>query len=245
MEGAIRFRPRVWLFLCGLTVLAGCAMGAQRQAQTAAQRQAEQAVATTREAAAQNKACVAKVIANPEYAPLLVHVPNPDTGQHTMAQLTDETIPSEQDARLSAAWYDEATLCRGPFLSAVSTARPDLVPIFTDAYGKADARAVLIVERKITWAEAARRSQADLSDARQKIAAADQQWIADLNAANQAEMVNRQAAAAALIGAMRQPVYQPPPVYQPAPVPFYAIPTQSPRQTNCYQIGNMLNCSSH
>jgi hypothetical protein len=121
--------------------LAGCA--------TAAQRQAQQSSASTREAAAQFKACGAAIIAKPEYAALLRHYP--EAGQPTMAQLTDETFISPEEATLFAARHDELNPCKTHLLSALAAARPDLVPIFADLFSNGVAVSVQLVERKITW----------------------------------------------------------------------------------------------
>jgi hypothetical protein len=131
----------------------------------------------------------------PEYAALLGHGLDLDTMQPTTAQLTDETIPSEQDARLFAARFDETGRCREGLLTDVAIPRPDLTPILADAFTQAGAIGVLVVERDVTWAEAARRSQVLLDDMRKRIAAADLQWVADLNPFHQADMAQLQAAA--------------------------------------------------
>jgi hypothetical protein len=170
-------------------ILAGCS--------TAAHRQAQQPAGATQQAWAQFKACAQRVIDKPEYAALQAHTVDLNSMQPTTAQLTDETIPSEQAARLFAARFDDVNPCREDFLRAVSVPRPDLAPVLADQYTQSGAIAVLVVEQKITWAEAARRSQVLWSDTRQKIAAADLQWIADLNPFHQPNMAQIQAAAAA------------------------------------------------
>ena len=160
------------------------------------ERHAQQPGWATQEAWEQFKACVASVRDRPEYASLLVHTLDLDTMQPAMGQLTDETIPSEQDARLFAARFDKVNKCRDDLLMAVAIPRPDLAPILDDEFTQADAIAVLVVERKITWAEAATRSQALSSDVRQKIKTADLQWIGHSNPFHQADMAQLQAAAA-------------------------------------------------
>ncbi len=230
MNGTIHSKPRVWLLLCALTALAGCA--------TAAQRQAQQAALGTREAAAQLKACSAAVIHKPEYVSLLLHTPDLETGQPMLAQLTDESMISSEDAKLFGARHDELNPCKSRLLNVLSTVRPDLVPILSDEYTKGTAIAVQLVERKITWGEFAQQGQVLLNDSRQRIAVADRQWISDLNASHQAEMAQRQAAAAALmqwsaqqqmINAMNRPV-----IVAPA----------APIQTTCNRMGNFVNCTS-
>jgi hypothetical protein len=211
------------LTLLAVFAIGGCA--------TAAQRQAQQANTATREAAAQVQACVAAIFAKPEYASLVPHTPNLATGQHTMAQLTNESFISPEDAKLFSARYDESSGCRTRFLNAMSAARPDLVPILAGTYTKGAALVVRLVERKDTWGESARQSDAVLSDEREKLAAADHQWIADLNAANQAEMAQRQAAAGVLLqwSAQQQMINA----------------ATRPIVTNCNRLGSSVNCTSY
>lgn len=207
---------------CMALALGGCATGAQRQAQ--------QTGAGLQDIKAEAKACFAAVRSKPEYQPLLVHSPDLDSGQPTMAQLTNETLPSPSEARLVAASYDDASRCRNRILSALSGVRPDIVPILSNTYIEGSTVTALLVQRKITWAESARRGQSRLGEMRQRLAEADRQWITDLNASHQAEMAQRQAAANALmqmsaqqqmINAMNRPVV-----------------------TNCFRTGGFVNCTS-
>jgi hypothetical protein len=176
--GTIRRASTAWLLLCMAASLAGC--GATR-----AQRQIQQAEGTMTEAREQAKTCVAAIRAKPKYEVLLPHLPDPNTNQFTMAQLTNERLPSPGAARLMASRYDELGSCRTQFLNSVANARPDLVPVFAKAYTEGSAIVASLVERKITWAESARREQVVVSDLRQKAADADRQWFADLNAPHQ------------------------------------------------------------
>jgi hypothetical protein len=168
-------------------ILAGCSTEADRQAPQPG---------ATQQAWEQFKVCAQRVTDKPEYAALQVHTVNLDTMQPTMAQLTDETIPSEQDARLFAARFDNVNSCRESFLMAVSIPRPDLAPVLADQFTQSGAIALLVVEQKVTWAEAARRALGLWNDTQRKIAAANLEWIADLNPFRQPTMAQIQAAAA-------------------------------------------------
>ena len=152
--------------------------------------------AATLEAWEQFKACVASVIDKPEYAALRVHTLDLDTMQPAPAELADEAVPSAQDARLFAVRFDEVNPCRENFLMAVAIPRPDLAPVLADEFKAAGAISVLVAERQVTWAEAARRAQVLSSDVRQKVAAADLEWTADINPFHQPNMAQIQAAAA-------------------------------------------------
>jgi hypothetical protein len=116
---------------------------------TVAQRQAQQSSAATREAVAQFNTCGAAVIAKPEYAASLRHYP--EGGQPTMAQLTDETLISPEEATLFAAKHDELNPCKTRLLSALSAARPDVVPVITDLFNKGLAVSVQLVARTQTF----------------------------------------------------------------------------------------------
>ena len=209
--------------LAACLILAGCA--------TAAQRQATQASAITREAAIQLKACIVAIRDKPAYLSLLRHLADLDTGQHTMRQLTDETLPTPAEAQLIAASTDDANICKRDFLAAISQARPDVVPVIADNMVKGNQIAVDLIERKITWGVAAGQTDANIAELRTKIADADQHWRAQLSASNQAEIAQRQAAASALlqwseqqqmINALNRPVV-----------------------TNCNRFGTSVNCTSY
>lgn len=206
------------------------AMAAVTACATTAQRQAQQANTAIRAAAADFKACGMPIINKPAYASLLRHTSDVNTGQPTMTQLTDETVPSAEEAHLWTDRHDELITCRQQLLSAVSKSRPDVVPIFVDQITRSDAITVLLVERKIAWGEAARREQATQGDLKEKLAAADRQWNADINAASEAEMARRQAATGALLqwSAQQQLINQ----------------MNQPVRTTCSSAGNFVNCTS-
>jgi hypothetical protein len=143
---------RISLLFCAMVAFAGCTTGAQRQAQ--------QTGVATREASAQFKTCTAAVISKPEYTSLLPHTPDLESGQPTMAQLTDETLPSTAEAKLFASRHDEINPCKSRFLSTLSTVRPDIAVVFADSFTAGTSLSVELVEQKITWAEWAKRGQA-------------------------------------------------------------------------------------
>ena len=138
--------------LAACLVLAGCA--------TAAQCQATQVSAITREAAVELKTCIVAIRDKPEYLSLLPHLADLETGQHTMRQLTDETVPTPTEAQLIAASTDETNICRHHFLAVISQARPDVVPVIAGNMVKRDQIAVDLIERQITWGGAARQADA-------------------------------------------------------------------------------------
>jgi hypothetical protein len=220
------FRPT--FFATGaimLLSLAGCAMP------TGAQRQVQQVGLSLREASAQAKTCVRAVQNKPEYALLLPHTLDPDVTQPTMAMLTDERLPTSEEAREWSARHDEISICRDHALQVLSSVRPDAAGIVVASRAASDALGVQLVERKITWAEFARRGQGISAETRRQLTEADREWMADRNAEHRDELARRERAANALmqwslgqqmINATNRPVF-----------------------TNCNGFANSVSCVTH
>ena len=83
-------------------------------------------------------------------------------------------------------------------MNALGKIRPDLVVILAGAFSRREEVVALLVERKITWAEAARRTKATANDMKQRMIAANRQWVADV-AARRPDTAQRLAANAALM----------------------------------------------
>jgi hypothetical protein len=207
MPRAERSRTTIWVLLCAVAGLAGCSsqtpqlcsVAAVKGCTTAAQQQEQRSTSVVIEAMTRFKSCALTVWAKPEYAALLAHTADPETGLSTKAQLRDWKRPSPSEAKLVAAAYDDSTPCRTQVLGSLLPARPDIVPILANTFAKARSATVLLDQRRITWGEAARRSQNRLKDLQRDVAAADRRWVADLNASHQAETVQRQIAATAML----------------------------------------------
>ena len=103
--------------------------------------------------------------------------------------------------------------------------------MFVEAWRNGDSIVAQLVERKITWAEGAKEIEAALSSLRQASASADHQWLADLNASNQAELARRQAAANVLMQWSQQQQL--------------INAATRPVVTNCNAFGSSVNCISH
>jgi hypothetical protein len=179
--------------MAGLLLLATVAGGC-----TAAQRDVTRVQSAARKIVAENTACMATVTAKPEYAVLLPHTADQTTGRATMAQLTDETLPTRAEGQLLAARYDDWNVCLSHTLSEMEAVAPAFAAIYADGLTASDATMVPLIEQRITWAEAAGRQEATMADMRQRFAAADRQWAADENAANAAESGSLLAAGSAI-----------------------------------------------
>lgn len=177
------------LLLLVLPLMAGCA--------TLQQQQGQYIRATLQQGVADSKACVSAVYA--KYPSL--YMLDLTTGEPSMAQLTDETRPTPEQARLESARYDDLRPCRERFRSTFATVRPDLVPILDDQWAADEQLVALVVERKITWAEDARRIQQLQAAMRSQIAAANRELRAEINAENQTRAA-RAAAVASILAVM-------------------------------------------
>jgi len=212
-------RPSSKLLLLAVAVastlsVAGCAgMG---PGPTAAQREVSAMGSTLQVAMAQRKACILEVHTRPEFASLLPHLGDPVTG-FSMAQMTDETRPTAKEAALLAPFFDANSGCFRAYVTAIQSVRPDIAVIWENEHTAAKSQvAAPLVERQITWAEAARRSRRLGSETNAQIAAANQRYLAGENVEHQAELNRRAALQMQLMQNMQrtyetqqQTIYQP------------------------------------
>ena len=173
-------------------------------------------------------ACLEAVVHKSEYAPLLPHV---FLTTPSMAQLTNETYPTDEEARLLALQHDEAVQCVNTYIAAVGPIFPQAVPMDIEARDEGTARTALLIERKITWAESARRAMATNERLQQALAEAD---------AERREEARQSAAIAAPILMQMMQNSRPVP-YVPPPVPTYQPPLRL--QTTCTTIGQITSCN--
>jgi hypothetical protein len=208
--------------LASLLALTACA--------TAAQQQVQQISSSLRDADAAMGVCVAASINKPEFALLLPHTVRPNAAP-TVAQLTDEQLPTPEEARLLARRYDEINVCRQNALRTLASALPTVLPIFSDGWEKDTANTVQLVERKISWAEATRRWEALKSEARKALMAASQQYLAEMDVWHREELARRERAAAAFLQwSLEQQMIN---------------AANRPVVTNCNRFGNMVNCTTN
>jgi hypothetical protein len=185
-------------------------------------------------------ACVKAINAKPEYTLLVPHTVidnNP-----TISQMTDERLPTRQEATLYGQRADEVLQqCIPPVRQAIATYRPWLVNSYDVLVDSIRGVTVLTVERKITWAERLRRNQAAFAANRQEVAAIRQTRQAQIAQENaQAAQVQSQRAqnAAATLNALAN--------YQAATrptFPVYPLPQPTRIQPfSCIRNGPFVNC---
>jgi hypothetical protein len=117
----------------------------------------------------ERRACIAQVRSKPDYAPLLPHLSEPGSLKVTMAQLTDEGIPTPAESRLVASYVDEASPCITKSIRAASQAVPAFGPILLSQMSSDEGIVVLLVERKLTWGEAAQQQKNAQEEASAKL----------------------------------------------------------------------------
>jgi hypothetical protein len=172
--------------------LAGCATAAQRQAST---------IKTVVLAASKEmNECNENLYFKPDYASLRPHLFSPENKfLPSIAQLSDDTYPTQAEAKLFAAFYDDHARCERPLIERIGSVAPTVALVLTDTAVERDRIALQIVKRQITWGEGSRRAQTVFADDQRKLVAASQELDNNLNASHQAELAQRQAAANALM----------------------------------------------
>jgi hypothetical protein len=145
--------------------------------------------------------------------------------------MTDATFPTPDEVRLLAELHDDIIPCRKQALMTLALVRPDIAATLADEWTAGDQIAVLLIDRKMTWAEAAQESQKVLAQGRDKIIAANREWGAEMNAENEAELNRRKAAANALLqwSAQQQMINA----------------ATRPIVTNCSRFASSVNCTSY
>jgi len=192
------------------------------------------------------KACIHGIDARAEYVSL---VPYTVTNNNpTIAQMTDERLPTRQEATLYGQRADEVIGdCVTPYRDAIARYRPWLVNPNAEYLDSVRATVVLTVERKITWAERLRRNQAAAATLRQEIASINQARNAEI-AQDRNQRAQNAAASLSALAAFQNAnrPYIPPATFVPAPVyraPAYQAPQPIQIQPfSCTRLGAFVNC---
>ena len=202
-------------------LLAGC--------QTAAQRQFQSMTSGNLALVAQARSCVTEAYNAPEAAVLRPHIPL-DVRQVTLAQLSDQSLPTKQEIDAVLAVHPRIQACRQAVLDGLLSTTPSVVPILTKEFAGADDDTIAFVQRKLSWGERVRRARDRVLATQTELQAEEQRITAGLERSHEAELARRQRALDALaqwaqtqqvINAMKRPVV-----------------------TNCSQVGSFTNCVS-
>ena len=151
--------------------LAGCATAAQRQYQAMAS--GIQAIVS------EAKACTAQAYNSPEMAIVRPHFPL-DPRDATLAQLSDQSLATKQEAEAILAVYPQLQACRKAVLDGLQKTTPSVVPIMAKEYAEADDDTILLVQRKISWGDRVKRGRDRLVAAQAALSAEDHRITAGL-----------------------------------------------------------------
>ena len=211
----------------GVAVLTAALLGGSA---TAAQRQ-YQAMATGNQALiAQGKSCVIEAYNGAEGAMVRSHLPI-DAREITLAQLSDQSLPTKQEVAAVLALHPRIQACRKAILDGLLGTMPSVVPVLAREFAGADDDTIAFVQRKLSWGERVRRARDRYLALQAELQTEERQIVAGLERSHEAELTRRQVAADAMarwaqtqqvINAMNRPVF-----------------------TNCTGTGSMVNCISH
>ena len=204
-------------------VLSGCN-------QTVAQATFANQNAQASKAVADFKACRLQIRQDERFVSILKYLTDFETGQFTIEQLSNSNIPTAEEARLYAKFYDENLPCNAAFVQQISAARPDTTTIFVESQEQGKKIALDIVTRKISWGEFSKRASENNTSVKKALADADTQNRQQLQAENSEELAHRRQAAIAYLHAMQNQQL------------INAI--NRPTVTNCNAYGNSVNCIS-
>jgi hypothetical protein len=222
-------------------LLSGCAA-------TEAKRTAQSAVAGVKSAVDEFKNCRSLILHKPEYSDVSLHLSSAETSQVTMEQLADKSIPTLEEAKSLALLYDDTSVCRSDMRSAISSYMPDLLPLFTESDNLNTNITLSLVQRKMTWGQAAQAREAARAEFQQKLSLANEQYLTELRAENQEELAQRRAAAALMLGYMQnqqiaaqQQAANQQQLYNQQ---LLLNSLNRPVSTSCFASGSMINCTS-
>lgn len=213
-------------------LLFGCATAAQRQLQS---------MAVGTRAAGQNfQACVAAIYNEPELAPLRRDLP-PNVRNASLEQLANQNFVSDEEIKLILANHPKLQACRQQLVAEVSQTMPTVAPIFVSMTTAEDNYTIELLRRKLRWGEFLQRLRETVNEGDTEIAAEGRRLLAGLQQENEAELMQRQAAAARASAALSALA---------AAGQSWAehVRQSSPVFTNCMRFGyqgNMVNCTTY
>lgn len=114
----------------------------------------------------ESKACIAAVRAQTKFDSARAHMADPQTGRYTFAQMSDESFPTPEEASLVASYEDATEPCRATLAQKFAGLDARAAEKVRQRFSDTTALVLLLISRKISWGEYARRAQA-LSEAAQ------------------------------------------------------------------------------
>jgi hypothetical protein len=215
-----------WVALALALGLGACATGAQREMA----RMGEAANAD----APKTKACFAQVTSSPEGQMMAGKLGGDPPG---LAAQVNPQKATPEEAQQVLSYHRQLAPCRKMMLESFSHINPALVPPVANSFARSDSNYAKLVTQKSAWGEFAIEASAIARDRQSEVSAIARTIDQGLAQSHNAEVSQRQAAAAALQNwSYQQQILQ---------QNQQAINAANrPRMTNCQYVGTYLNCTS-
>ena len=205
---------------------------------TAAQREATRIQSVEAEYKASGDACIQSISNNPDYASIKLKTPTDTPPQFLLQMLNDKTSPTKKEIALLYRVYSDIQECRKIYLDGAAKMHPLILTGLVEAYSANDKLWAQMTAGQLTWGQFNQGREDIYNQTREKQIQAVAQIGSQLQNQNQAELDQRQRAAAAF----QQWAYQ----QQQIAVQQQAIAAANrPRMINCSYFGNAAQCTSN
>ena len=156
----------------------------------------------------------------------------------SLAQISDAGFASDQEISSIVKFHNEIAICRQQLITDQMSVNPGAIPILTNSWQEFDSALADLITHKITFGEANKRATAIFANQKTKLVAQFDQLLRDLSTAHYAEIQQRQAAFLALAqwSQQQQMLMQNQQLIN---------SLNRPVMTNCYRVGNSVQCTSY
>jgi hypothetical protein len=175
---------------------AGCSTGAQQEA--------TRLKSVVAEYKAKGDDCNQKIAGNPDYSPLKSKTVVDGAQQFTLQMLNDKTSPNKQDISLLNRLYGDYQECRKFFMESVSQTLPLSVNAFVELSSESDKLWVQATAGRLTWGQFNQGRKDIVTRRQEELNQATAQVNSQLQNQNQAELTQRQQAAAATAASLQK-----------------------------------------
>jgi hypothetical protein len=182
--------------------------------------------------------CTHTVVNNPNYQGVVDRLGLKNLPHYTRAQLSDEGFANDEEFSSLIKYHNETAICRQQLIMDYMTVDPGAIPILTEYWQAYDCVLVDLITRKVTFGEANKKHAALLSAFILKVHAHYSQVVRDLAAAHDGDMQQRPSAFLALSQWFQQQQM----LMQNQQL-INAV--DRPVITNCYRVGNSVQCTSY
>lgn len=172
------------LFFLGL--LAGCVKPQPTEAQNSLSAYAQ----SMRSSDIRYRLCLGQALRDPSYVAVQNHFALPPSAA-TKEQLTDNTMPTDEDAANLRLYLPIQEKCRTTLLDGMESSSPKEKDFYKKFYTDMDAVLIDLIERKISWGESARRRKELASHVDTNISEIHDKMAADWQKQHKNELMKR------------------------------------------------------